>query len=73
MRETDPRSPLPSPWLTPKLAAIYLGIALGTLRNWTSTRFVPHAKRGRVVRYHRDQLDRWLESGAQSTKVGPRG
>lgn len=55
-----------TPWLTPRLAAAYLGIAIGTLRNWTSMRFVPHAKRGRMVRYHRDELDRWLAAGARS-------
>ena len=43
----------PSPWLTPEEAAGYLGIALGT----------PHAKKVRVVRYHRDALDRWLSKG----------
>jgi excisionase family DNA binding protein len=53
-----------SPWMTPVEAAAYLGIALGTLRNWTSAHFVPHAKKGRVVRYHRDALDRWLARGA---------
>jgi excisionase family DNA binding protein len=54
----------PSPWLRPEEAADYLGVALGTLRNWTSARYVPFARRGRVVRYHRETLDRWLASGA---------
>ena len=53
-----------SPWLTPEDAAAYLSVALGTLRNWTSARYVPFARRGRVVRYHRDALDRWLEKGS---------
>jgi excisionase family DNA binding protein len=53
-----------SPWLRPAEAAEYLGVALGTLRNWTSARYVPFARRGRIVRYHRDSLDRWLGSGA---------
>lgn len=51
-----------SPWLKPAEAAEYLGIALGTLRNWTSARYIPHAKRGRIVRYHRDRLDTWLSA-----------
>jgi excisionase family DNA binding protein len=54
---------LTSPWMTPEEAAAYLGIALGTLRNWTSARFIPFSKRGRVVRYHRDAIDRWLGKG----------
>ncbi len=53
-----------SPWLSPAEAAAYLGIALGTLRNWTSARYIPFARRGRVVRYHREALDRWLLKGA---------
>ncbi len=52
-----------TPWLTPRGAAEYLGIALGTLRNWTSARYVLHAKRGRIVRYRRDALDAWLSHG----------
>lgn len=60
----EPTDPIKSPWMTPLEAALYLGIALGTLRNWTSARYVPHSKRGGVVRYHRDVLDRWLNRGA---------
>ena len=52
-----------SPWMTPEVAADYLGIALVTLRNWTSAHFVPFAKKGRVVRYHREAIDRWLARG----------
>lgn len=55
---------LQTPWMGPLEAAAYLGIALGTLRNWTSAQYVPHSKRGRVVRYHRDRLDQWLNRGA---------
>lgn len=50
-------------WLTPTEAAAYLKVALGTLRNWTSARYVPFAKRGRVVRYDREALDKWLAHG----------
>ena len=49
-----------TPWMTPVEAATYLGISLGTLRNWTSARYVPFARRGRVVRYRREILDDWL-------------
>ncbi len=53
-----------SPWMRPPETAAYLGIALGTLRNWTSAGFIPYAKRGRVVRYNREILDRWLSRGS---------
>jgi excisionase family DNA binding protein len=53
------------PWLTAAEAAEYLRVAEGTLRNWTSMKYVPHVKRGRLVRYHRDELDRWMAGGAR--------
>jgi excisionase family DNA binding protein len=52
-----------SPWMPPAVAAAYLGISLGTLRNWTSARFIPFAKKGRIVRYHKDVIDKWLAKG----------
>ncbi len=58
--QAPPKTDSPSPWLKPCVAAAYLGIALGTLRNWTSAKFVPYVKRGGIVRYNRDALDRWL-------------
>ena len=57
-------APPSSPWMTPGDTARYLGIALGTLRNWTSARFIPFTKRGGIVRYHRETIDRWLSRGA---------
>jgi excisionase family DNA binding protein len=58
-----------SPWMTPEETATYLGIALGTLRNWTSARFIPFSKRGRVVRYHRETIDKWLSKGSCSGRT----
>jgi excisionase family DNA binding protein len=62
-------SPSPSPWMGPEETAAYLGIALGTLRNWTSARFIPFAKKGRVVRYHRHAIDKWLAKGGCSGRA----
>lgn len=53
-----------SPWMSPAEAADYLGVAVGTLRNWVYRRHIPFARRGRVVRFHRDRLDAWLASGS---------
>ncbi len=55
--------PVASPWMRAEGAATYLGLALGTVRNMTSERRIPHAKRGGIVRYHRDRLDEWLGRG----------
>jgi excisionase family DNA binding protein len=57
-------SEVSTPWMKPGAAAAYLGISLGTLRNWTSARYVPFSRRGRVVRYHRDAIDKWLARGS---------
>lgn len=58
-----------TPWLTPLEAADYLGVALGTVRNWVYRRRIPFARRGRVVRFHRDRLDAWLASGTGNAGV----
>lgn len=61
--EQDDLLAIGSPWLTPPDAARYVGVALGTMRNWTSGGRIPYVRRGRVVRYHRDELDAWLRGG----------
>ena len=55
--------------ITPKEAALYLGLAPETLTTWRSTRRypLPFVKVGRYVRYDLADLDRFLES----RKVNP--
>jgi excisionase family DNA binding protein len=53
----------PSPWMTPQETAAYLNVSLGTVRNWTSARFIPFSKRGGIVRYHKQAIDKWLAQG----------
>jgi len=53
-----------SPWMTIKEVADYLSVSAGTVRNWVSQRYIPFARRGRVVRFHRESIDRWLNVGA---------
>ena len=52
--------------MSPIETAEYLGIALGTLRNWTSARFIPFSKKGRIVRYNRTAIDARLAKGGCS-------
>jgi excisionase family DNA binding protein len=63
MKDIGERKPSRSPWMPPAVAAEYLSVSLGTLRNWTSAHFIPFCKRGRTVRYHRKIIDRWLAKG----------
>lgn len=53
-----------TPWMTISEVAEYLSVSSGTVRNWISQKYIPHARRGRVVRFHRSEIDRWLSAGA---------
>ncbi len=55
-----------SPWLNSEDAAAYLGLATGTVRNLTWSKKLPSYKRGRIVRYNRDDLDAWLRDGERA-------
>ena len=49
--------------LTTREAATYLGLATSTLNKWRCDGGGPHfLKLGRAVRYHQDDLDRFLEA-----------
>jgi len=53
-----------SPWLTVEQLADYLSVSSGTIRNWVSQKYIPHIKKGRIVRFHRNQIDAWLSANA---------
>jgi excisionase family DNA binding protein len=48
----------------PKQAADYLGVSVGTLEVWRSTKRypLPYVKVGRLVKYRQADLDAFLES-----------
>ena len=65
MRDQENHRPLKeTPWLTIQELSQYLSVSVGTVRNWVSQRYIPFARRGRVVRFHREKIDQWLMSGA---------
>lgn len=58
------QSPAVSPWLNTDAAAAYLSVSPGTLRNWRTAGSGPRYRTvGRIVRYHRDDLDGFLTQG----------
>lgn len=59
----DTRSSVDTPWLNYEQAATYLGVCIGTLRNKVCAGRVPFARRGGIIRFHRDDLDSWLRQG----------
>ena len=63
-----------TPWLTVEEVATYLSVSPGTVRNWVSQEYIPHARRGRVLRFHKDRIDNWLSHGAckgRTSRVPP--
>lgn len=56
-------------WLTTEEAAGYLSLSVKTLWNRRSMRQRPHCKKiGKVLRYHLDELDNFIETnGAELT------
>ena len=56
-----------SPWFRVEAAAAYLRLAPGTIRNMTWAGTLPACKRGRIVRYHKDDLDAWLRGEDRSS------
>lgn len=44
-----------------KEAAAVAGVAMNTLRHWVYVDGLPAARRGRVIRIKKDELERWLE------------
>ena len=54
--------------LTEQEAANYLSVVPRTLRLWRRVRNLPYIKlSGKVIRYRRDDLDRWISKHAVST------
>ena len=57
-----PSPPDTSPWLSADQVAAYLSISLRSVREWTRRGQMPcHYLPGRLVRYHRDEVDTWLK------------
>lgn len=56
-----------SPWLNTDQAAAYLGSTPGTLKNWRARGTGPksHIVNERSVRYHTEDLDRFVRTGAR--------
>jgi hypothetical protein len=54
-----------SPWLSTEQAAKWLGSTPGSLKNWRATGQGPsyHVCGGRLIRYHLDDLDRFVRTG----------
>lgn len=66
----DPDQPAPSEtdWMNIKEAAIYLKMAVGTIRNYVSKGKIPHSKKG-GLRFSKSDLDEWRKTDEFSFKA----
>jgi predicted DNA-binding transcriptional regulator AlpA len=64
---------MPGVLRTEKEVEAEFGIPMSTLRHWRRMRMGPrYRKLGRLVRYHRDDLDEWLRQSIRSSTAGVR-
>jgi excisionase family DNA binding protein len=50
------------PLMTMQEVAQYLQCSLSTVRRWVGRGVLPHYRMGRMIRFRRAELDRWLEA-----------
>ncbi|HEM5121281.1 TPA: helix-turn-helix domain-containing protein [Streptococcus suis] len=55
------KNPLSRPYLNKKQTCDYLGISNNTLDSWIQ-KGLPSIKIGKTIRFHKDAIDRWLNS-----------
>ena len=60
---------LPSGLMTPRDAAVYLGVKINTLAVWRMDKryHLPYIKVGKCIRYRKADLDIWLENRLQNS------
>lgn len=65
MEDTVPPSPSPplQNWpeiMTVKQIAAYLQVKICTIYKWVRKNFIPHIKKGGMLRFRKTVIDRWL-------------
>ncbi len=53
-------------WLSVEEIADYLGVKRDTLYKWITRRALPAHKAGRLWKFQRDEVDRWVRDGGVS-------
>lgn len=58
-------------WLKSEEAAERLGISIWTLRHWVSGRKITFVRKGRMVRFREEDLERFMNSGLVKANAAP--
>ena len=59
-------------YLTAAQVAAYIGSTEKTVRTWPCRRKIPAIRKGRFVRYDREEIDRWMLKDAVKVVPMPR-
>ena len=61
----------PAGLMTPRDTAVYIGVKINTLAVWRMTnRYgLPFVKLGKVVRYHKTDLDEWINKNVSTDRA----
>ncbi len=62
-------SELEDRWLSVEEICKYLGISNDTVYRWIDKRGMPASKVGRLWKFKKDQVDRWIEAGGAVSKT----
>jgi excisionase family DNA binding protein len=58
--------------LTPKELACELGIRLSTIYYWSHIGYIPVVKMGRLIRFRRSSINKWLEKKEEKGRTRQR-
>jgi excisionase family DNA binding protein len=57
-------------WLLVDDICTYLRVSRDTVYKWVQFDFIPYHKVGKLLRFHKDEIDRWILSG--EARIPPR-
>ena len=47
-------------WLLVEDVCKYLNVSRDTVYKWVQFKFIPHYKVGKLLRFHKDEIDQWI-------------
>ncbi|MEW6410929.1 MAG: helix-turn-helix domain-containing protein [Candidatus Zixiibacteriota bacterium] len=54
--------------LTPQEVADYLNVKKSTIYGWTHEEKIPHLKLGNLVRFRKEDIERWLKTRTRKAR-----
>jgi len=58
-------------WLSVDEIGVYLGVKRDTVYSWISQRGMPAQKIGRLWKFKKDEVDKWIRKGGASDDLKP--